>query len=269
MKSTTILFLSHGGGPLPLLNDNRHVEMKDTLHKIASSIPKPDVILLISAHWEEDIPTITGASAPSLLYDYYGFPDKAYQIQYPAKGQPDFANRLKEQLHKEGIKTNLSLERGFDHGMFVPLKIMYADADVPCVQLSLSSSLDAKFHIQMGRAIQNLPLLEEEQVLLIGSGFSFHNLRAFFAQTNADIDKKNQDFDTWLQATMTSKAISEQDRENALINWSAAPSAEFCHPRSEHLLPLHVCYGAAGRASDEVFSLQILEKQASMFLWNA
>jgi 4,5-DOPA dioxygenase extradiol len=262
----TVLFLSHGGGPLPLLGDPKHVEMNETLIKIASSIPKPDVILLVSAHWEEDIPTLTAASAPPLIYDYHGFPEESYEIQYPARGQPDFARRLKEQLQKEGIKTNLSFDRGFDHGMFVPLKIMYPNGDVPCIQLSLGSSLDPEFHISVGRAMRGLTF-DGDNILLVGSGFSFHNMKAFFARPNNDIAQKNRDFDSWLQATMMSKDMSEEDREKALIHWNEAPSAEFCHPRNEHLLPLHVCYGAAGRASDEAFSLQIFDKQASMFLW--
>lgn len=265
----TILFLSHGGGPLPLLSDPNHLEMNETLLKIASKIPKPDVIILVSAHWEEDIPTLTAASDPSLIYDYYGFPEASYAIQYPAKGQPDLARRLKEQLQKEGIKTNLSFERGFDHGLFVPLKIMYPKADIPCVQLSLSSSLDPEFHVKMGRSIKKLQYDDSDNILLVGSGFSFHNMKAFFAKGNSDMNKKNLDFDVWLQATMSSRDISEEDREKNLIHWNEAPSAEFCHPRNEHLLPLHVCYGAAGRSSDETFSLQIFEKQASMFLWNA
>mmetsp|Transcript_31871 Transcript_31871/g.46895 ORF Transcript_31871/g.46895 Transcript_31871/m.46895 type:complete len:278 (+) Transcript_31871:75-908(+) len=264
----TVLFISHGGGPLPLLGDPKHAEMNEMLPKIASKIPKPDVILMLSAHWEEDIPTFTAASDPPLIYDYYGFPEESYEIQYPAKGLPDFARRLKEQLQKEGIKTNLSFDRGFDHGMFVPLKIMYPNADIPVVQLSLATSLDPEFHIAMGRAIRKLPY-DSNNVLLIGSGFSFHNMKAFFAQPNADITQKNRDFDNWLQATISSKDMSEEDRQKNLIHWNEAPSAEFCHPRNEHLLPLHVCYGAAGRASDEAFSLQILDKQASMFLWNA
>lgn len=264
----TVLFLSHGGGPLPLLGDAKHFEMNETLLEIASKIPKPDVIILVSAHWEEDIPTLTAASDPSLIYDYYGFPEASYAIQYPAKGQPDLARRLKEQLQKEGIKTNLSFERGFDHGMFVPLKIMYPKADIPCVQLSLSSSLDPEFHVKMGRSIKKLQY-DSDNLLLVGSGFSFHNMKAFFAKENSDMNQKNLDFEKWLQATMSSREISEEDREKNLIRWNEAPSAEFCHPRNEHLLPLHVCYGAAGRACDETFSLQIFEKQASMFLWNA
>ncbi|KAK1746575.1 extradiol ring-cleavage dioxygenase, class III [Skeletonema marinoi] len=268
MNHPTVLFISHGGGPLPLLGDPKHAEMNEMLPKIASKIPKPDVILMLSAHWEEDIPTFTAASDPPLIYDYYGFPKESYEIQYPAKGQPDFARKLKEQLQKEGIKTNLSFERGFDHGMFVPLKIMYPNADIPVVQLSLATSLDPEFHIAMGRAIRKLPY-DSNNVLLIGSGFSFHNMKAFFAQPNTDITQKNRDFDNWLQETMSSKDMSEEDRQTNLIHWNEAPSAEFCHPRNEHLLPLHVCYGAAGRASDEAFSLQILDKQASMFLWNA
>ena len=269
---TTVLSLSHGGGPLPLLNDPQHSEMCATLKDLSARIPRPSVVLLISAHWEEEVVTITSSSNPPLIYDYYGFAKEAYDIKYPARGHPEFAQRLHDHMTREGIQTRCSESRGFDHGVFVPMKIMYPNADIPCVQLSLVSSLDPKAHIEIGRAIQNYQCADDENLLVIGSGFSFHNINAFFDQSDVDgsISEKNIAFESWLQKTITCKETSEENRENALLNWdNEAPSARFCHPREEHLLPLHVCYGATGRASDESISLSIMGKRASMFLWNA
>ena len=229
------------------------------------------MIILVSAHWEEDVPTITSSSQPPLIYDYYGFPREAYKIEYPAKGHPTFAQRLQDHMTSEGIVgTKCSDRRGFDHGMFVPMKLMYPNADIPCIQLSLVSSLDPKVHIDIGQAVQKFTQEVDENVLVIGSGFSFHNLQAFFDKSNdGSILKKNVDFDSWLQQTVTSKDISEEKRKSSLLNWeSEAPYGRYCHPREEHLLPLHVCYGVTGRASDDAFSLNILGKRASMFLWN-
>ena len=163
---------------MPLLGDNRHREMVENLKMIAATISKPSAILLISAHWEEAMPTITQAANPPLIYDYYGFPEQAYEIQYPAPGQPDLAQTVFSALRSKGIKSALDDKRGFDHGLFVPLKIMYPEADVPCIQLSLLNSLDPREHINIGNALSGL---EYENLLVIGSGFSFHNMNAFLA----------------------------------------------------------------------------------------
>lgn len=259
-----ILYLSHGAGPMPLLGDDGHQEMIDNLKLIAVKISKPSAIILISAHWEKATPTITHAAYPTLLYDYYGFPQKAYEIQYPAPGQPDLAHRVSSALSDKGLKSILDDNRGFDHGMFVPLKIMYPEADVPCIQLSLVSGLDPKTHVDIGKALSEL---EYDNLLVIGSGFSFHNMRAFFAPRTAQMELMNKEFMQWLDDTCSNPNIDEDERIRRLINWEKAPSARFCHPREEHLLPLHVCYGAARCACSEFFNLEIIGKKASTYLW--
>jgi aromatic ring-opening dioxygenase catalytic subunit (LigB family) len=181
-----VLYLSHGAGPMPLLGDDEHKEMVDNLKMIADKISKPSAILLISAHWEEVKPTITQAVNPLLIYDYYGFPEQAYQIQYPAPGEPDLAQTVFSVLSDEGIKSFLDDSRGFDHGLFVPLKIMYPEADVPCIQLSMVNSLDPGEHLKIGKALSGL---EYENLLVIGSGFSFHNMKAFFYAQNSRVRK--------------------------------------------------------------------------------
>lgn len=259
-----VLFLSHGGGPLPLLGDTGHREMVETLRHIAASIRRPSAIIVISAHWEETIPVLTSASQPSLIYDYYGFPEESYSIQYPCPGNPSLARQVHGLLTDDGIAAGLDDSRGFDHGLFVPLKIMYPEADIPCIQLSLVDTLDAEAHIDIGRALGKM---NHENLLVIGSGFSFHNLPAFFAPVTKQSKAGNEAFERWLIDTCSNSGIDERDRMQRLVNWEQAPSAKYCHPREEHLLPLHVCYGVAQRACSEYFELQILHRKSSMYLW--
>ncbi|ACF13482.1 Extradiol ring-cleavage dioxygenase class III protein subunit B [Chloroherpeton thalassium ATCC 35110] len=263
-KTKTILFLSHGGGPLPLLGDESHSEMVKNLKILAEEIDKPSAIILISAHWEEEIPTITSAATPSLSYDYYGFPEESYQIQYPCPGEPLLANEVRRLLNKSGINTRLDEHRGFDHGLFVPLKIMYPNADIPCVQLSLLKSLNPAEHIRIGSALSEI---KYEKLLIIGSGFSFHNMRAFFNTQTAETKAMNESFEQWLIDTCSNQEIGEAERTKRLENWENAPFGRYCHPREEHLLPLHICYGVAQSACKKYIELRILNKKSSFYLW--
>jgi aromatic ring-opening dioxygenase catalytic subunit (LigB family) len=258
------LFLSHGGGPLPLLGDAGHQEMVSGLEYIASVIPKPDAIVVVSAHWETRLPTITAGKNPSLIYDYYGFPDESYEIQYRCPGEPSLAQKTHQLLRESGIESKLDEKRGFDHGLFVPLKIMYPEADIPCVQLSLIDTLDPARHIELGLALHGLEL---DNVLLIGSGFSFHNLKAFFHPGKPETSKLNPAFEAWLMDTCCNTDYSEEERTQMLVRWADAPGARYCHPREEHLLPLHVCYGLAQAPCSESFELEIMGKKCSMYLW--
>ena len=258
------LFLSHGGGPLPLLGDKGHKEMVDNLRMISEKIEKPRAILIISAHWESSEATIISGSNPSLIYDYYGFPKESYEIQYPAPGCPSLADKVFNAVKNGGFSANLDAQRGFDHGMYVPLKIMYPEADIPCVQLSLLNSLNAKEHLELGRSLSNLDL---EKLLIIGSGFSFHNMQAFFSKNTKESHSKNVEFESWLIETMSSTELDEASRSRRLANWQNAPSARYCHPREEHLLPLHICYGAMQRPCKNFYEVEILNKKASVYLW--
>ena len=267
MKSKpSIVFLSHGGGPLPLLGDTGHQEMISCLQEIAGKITKPSAIFVISAHWEEQIPSITSGIQPALMYDYSGFPEESYSIKYPCLGYPKLAEDIQKILETAGISSRLDQKRSFDHGLFVPLKIMYPKADIPCVQLSLVHSLDPREHINIGRTLQNL---EYDNLLVVGSGFSFHNMRAFFAPETKAAKAENKAFEQWLLDTCSNQEIREAERTARLVQWDEAPSARYCHPREEHLLPLHVCYGLAGTYCSESFELKILNKKSSMYLWAA
>ena len=259
-----IVYISHGGGPMPLLGDPAHYQMVETLKEIASQIDKPSAILVISAHWETRLPTVTSGTNPDIIYDYGGFPQAAYEIEYPARGEPVLAKSVVNSLKESGIDAVQDEQRGFDHGLFVPLKLMYPDADIPCVQLSLVNSLDAALHIQIGKALQSL---DYDNLLVIGSGFSFHNMRAFYNPETQESRAKNIAFDGWLRETISDEALLEEAREQRLVSWSSAPGARFCHPREEHLLPLHVCYGMATKPSDKVLKAEIMKMQSSMFMW--
>lgn len=257
------LFISHGGGPRPLLGDPDHQEMVDCLTELANTLAQPKAIVLVSAHWEASTPTITAATNPPLVYDYYGFPPESYQIPYPAPGAPELATTLQALLTEHQLPATLDHQRGYDHGMFVPLKIMYPKADIPCVQLSLMANLDAELHLRLGEALRSL----DPSILVIGSGFSFHNMQAFYAPNQAAVHAKNHAFEQWLIETCSSEHLSESQRRERLVNWEQAPHARFCHPREEHLLPLHVCYGLAGTRAQQVLTPTIFNKESSAYVW--
>lgn len=260
----SVLYISHGGGPLPLLGDEGHHEMVDCLSDLARTLEKPAAIIVISAHWEENKPTITSGATPSLIYDYYGFPNESYDIRYPAPGDPLLAHKIFRLLNGSGIEAVLDEQRGFDHGVFVPLKIMFPDADIPCVQLSLVKSLNPLEHIRIGKALAGL---KDDNVLIIGSGSSFHNIKAFLAPPIDEVQSRNTSFEKWLIHTCSDRQMSENEREIRLLNWEIAPAARYCHPREEHLLPLHVCYGIAGSAAKKVIPFDIMGKKTSAYLW--
>ena len=262
-STAQIVYFSHGGGPLPILGDPSHQAMVDFMLRLPSQLRKPDAILVISAHWEEGAATLLGAQTPPMFYDYYGFPPEAYEINYPAPGSPDLANRIAGLLHKSDMPARIDPQRGFDHGLFIPLKLMYPQADIPSLQLSLIRGLKPAAHLALGKALRELM---HENILVIGSGFSFHNLRAFsWEGTNAP-DPANDAFQNWLSETCTGP-LSQSEREQRLIEWEQAPSARYCHPREEHLLPLHVCAGMAARPARVIFDDRILGKRGLAFMW--
>lgn len=241
-KQSTIIYIPHGGGPLPLIDEVSNKNMNAYLRSIPQSINKPDAIIVFSAHWEESVVSITSKLEPGLLFDYYGFPAETYQYQYPAPGHPQLAQKAAALISEAGIEVRLDAERDLDHGVFVPLMLMYPRAEIPCVQISLCNSLDAAFHISLGRALSSL---KAENVLVIGSGFSFHNMQVLMSRQSGD-DPQNMAFEQWLAQTCRDSSLSEAERERRLIQWDQAPGARYCHPREEHLLPLQVCYGMAG-----------------------
>jgi len=258
-----IVYFSHGGGPLPILGDAGHKAMVDFMTQLPSKLKRPVAILVISAHWEERAATLVGAHNPAMLYDYYGFPEEAYQITYPAPGSPELAQKVAALLEKNNIPTQIDPRRGFDHGLFIPLKLMYPQADIPSFQLSLLRGLNPSAHIALGQALRGLI---NENILVVGSGFSFHNMGAFMWEGPSTPDPANDAFQNWLIETCTGP-MPQSERKQRLIEWEKAPSARYCHPREEHLLPLHVCLGMAGKPAELIFDDQILGKRSVAFLW--
>jgi aromatic ring-opening dioxygenase catalytic subunit (LigB family) len=199
---------------------------------------RPKAVLVVSGHWETERPTLNVAERPGLLFDYYGFPEHTYRLTYPVDGAPALAGRVRALLAEAGFESDTASERGLDHGVFVPFKLIYPDADVPVLQLSLQRDLDPAVHLAMGRA---LAPLRDEGVLIVGSGMSYHNLRGLFSGQGNDEAER---FDAWL-----TQAVENPDpvrRDRALAAWADAPAARAAHPTEEHLLPLMVAAGAAG-----------------------
>jgi 4,5-DOPA dioxygenase extradiol len=262
-RGAQAVYFSHGGGPLPILGDASHQAMVEFMTRLPAQLTRPGAIVVASAHWEEQAATLLGAPKPPMFYDYYGFPQEAYDITYPAPGHPALAERIAGLLEMAGIPARIDTRRGFDHGLFIPLRLMYPRADIPGIQLSLLRGLDPAAHIALGHALRGLL---DENVLIIGSGFSFHNLGAFSLQDPGAPDRANDAFQDWLIETCAGP-LPQPERERRLVEWERAPSARYCHPREEHLLPLHVCLGMMGGPAELVFDDQILGKRGVAFLW--
>ncbi|GAB6141266.1 class III extradiol ring-cleavage dioxygenase [Methylosoma difficile] len=265
-ETMPVLFVPHGGGPMPLLDEPNHRDLALFLKAIPLDIPRPKAILVITAHWEEETATVSRSEMPGMIYDYHGFPPAAYQFKYPAAGSPELADAVAELLNGHGIASKLDSQRGFDHGTFVPLMLMYPLADIPVVQLSLVSSLNPNAHIAIGKALASL---RKKGVLILGSGMSFHNMSAFFSADPTKLGKSEM-FDAWLSETLMNKTMGLDEQAIRLSQWASAPEARFCHPREEHLLPLLVCFGAGSDISTEVskvFSGKLFNTRISGYLW--
>ena len=254
---TPTYFISHGGGPWPWLPPlrERMTKLEASLIDMVASWPEPPkAILMVSGHWEEHGTIgVMSSPRPSMEYDYYGFPKEMYEISYPAPGAPEFAARTLELLTVSGILAKLDPQRGFDHGTFAPMAVMYPEADMPLFEVSLNASYDPMAHVEIGRA---LAPLREEGVMIIGSGLSFHNLRIMDARGA----KPSREFDDWLLDTL---ALSADERLAELVDWENAPAARLAHKEEDHLLPIFVALGAA---EDEEASRVYHEKDFGGFI---
>lgn len=242
MSRTPVVFIPHGGGPWPFVDMGLPPDDVARLAGYLRSVrdvprPAPTAVLVISAHWEEPVPTVMTAERPPMLFDYYGFPRESYEISWPAPGEPRLADRVRGLLEAAHLPSAGDPARGFDHGTFVPLKLMYPAADVATVQLSLKRGLDPAEHLAIGRALQPL---RDEGVFIVASGMTFHNLRAFGDPRAVQVAEI---FDGWLREVMS---LAPDARNARLTAWESAPAARAAHPREEHLLPLMVAAGAAG-----------------------
>lgn len=231
-------FISHGGGPWPWMPD-----MAAQLEPLARSLAcmpqeigqTPKAILMISGHWETDDFSVMTAANPPMLYDYNNFPSETYKIQYPAPGAPDLAHRVATMIAAAGLPVQQDAERGFDHGTFVPMAVMYPDADVPLFQVSMRHTYNPDEHFALGQALSPL---RDQGVLIVGSGLSYHNLREFGPQAKTP----STAFDGWLTDTLT---LPPSQRTKTILDWEKAPSARECHAQEDHLVPLFAALGAA------------------------
>lgn len=252
------LFIPHGAGPCFFMEWNRGPA--DTWAKTAAwlkgliaTLPeRPKAILVVSGHWEAEVFTVGSAERPRMLFDYSGFPESTYRLTFDAAGSPALAGQVRGLLEAAGFLTAEDPERGYDHGVFVPLKVATPQADIPVIQLSLKAGLDPSEHLAAGRA---LAPLRDQGVLIVGSGMSWHNMRGFSPAFTA----KSAVFDNWLEREMTDPAR----RDAAIRHWDEAPYAREAHPREEHLAPLFV---AAGAAEGEAGRLTFRDKTMDVML---
>jgi aromatic ring-opening dioxygenase catalytic subunit (LigB family) len=260
------LFIPHGGGPWPFMDSafgppGMWDGLRDFLAGLPASLPaKPRAVLAVSAHWETPLPTVDIDPAPGMLFDYYGFPEHTYKLRYPAPGAPQLAAHVKDLLGAAGLPCDQAQGRGFDHGVFIPFMLIYPQADMPILQMSLQKGASVAQHFAVGRA---LAPLREQGVLIVGSGMSYHNLREFFSPGEAARAPAEQ-FDDWL--TEAVETADSKARETALERWLSAPGARQSHPTPEHLEPLFVIAGAAAEdRGHRVFAGELIGKPVSAF----
>lgn len=236
MATLPSLFISHGS-PATILNPGK---VGDALARLAADLPTPRAILVASAHFPAQEPIVSSASQPETIHDFGGFPDALYQMRYPAPGKPALAKEVRKLLEKAGFTAHEDASRGFDHGVWEPLKMLYPNADIPVVSLSIEPYKSPEYHFQIGRA---LATLREQGVLIIGSGSITHNLEDVFIHRKSSSDYV-EPFIDWIEDRLSANDI------NALLDYrQQAPFAVEAHPSDEHLLPIHVAMGAAGSAT--------------------
>src|SRR5690554_2747236 len=256
-------YIPHGAGPCFFMDwkpADTWNNLAAFLKGVEATLPsRPRAIVLVSGHWLEPNFRVTGHERPELIYDYYGFPPHTYELRYPAPGEPDLARQVVELLDGNGVNAGVDAARGYDHGMFIPLKLMFPAADIPVVQLSLRHDLDPRAHLDVGQALSSL---RDDGVLIIGSGMSFHNMRGYGDTRYTPV---SAEFDNWL----TTAVESAPEQRNALLeNWSQAPRAFECHPsgHEEHLIPLMVTAGAANDSKGmKVYSEEVMKTTISAF----
>jgi 4,5-DOPA dioxygenase extradiol len=239
MSRLPSLFISHGSPMLAIQPSSAH----QFLRELGQTLPKPKAIIVASAHWESmGDPAVSLASRPETVHDFGGFPRALFEIQYPAPGAPETASRAAALLEREGFAVKTSTLRGLDHGAWVPLRLMYPQADIPVTQVSVLRGATPAKHFRMGRALDTL---RDEGVLVIGSGSLTHNLYEFHGQgIDAPVPNWVSGFGAWMKERL------EKNDKTALLNYrEQAPFAERNHPTEEHLSPLIVAMGAAGETA--------------------
>lgn len=265
---------------MPILGDKTH---ESIAYSLKNRVPKllklgtpeqPRAIVLVTAHWSTTIPTISSAAKHSLMYDYYGFPKEAYSLKYPAPGSPEIAKEIQAALKEEGLKSELDDERGWDHGVFIPLLLVAPKADIPIIQMSVLDSEDPETHLRMGAALSRL---RASNIAIVGSGFaSFHNLGVMRQLMMSGASQRAQ-FQpvsaAWNRAlTDATMQAGKADRWTALKGWRDMPNANTMHPPrgGEHFMPLLVCAGAAGDAeAGKRYADEFVGVEINTYYWGA
>ena len=239
VKRLPTLFLSHGS-PMHAIEPGA---VGDAWAALGRRIPRPDAVLIASAHWETSVPMLTGNPKPETIHDFGGFPRELYAIRYPAPGSPEVASKAVALLKDAGITAGIDGCRGLDHGAWVPLRWMYPTADVPIVQLAVQPARGTAHHLALGRALEPL---RAQNVLIVGSGHATHNLRDWIGHRGETAPLPYAAaFSRWLE-----ERLAAHD-ERALVHYrDEAPSAPRAHPTEEHFLPLFIAYGSAGADPD-------------------
>jgi aromatic ring-opening dioxygenase catalytic subunit (LigB family) len=236
-----VLFVSHGGGPWPYVEELRRQyprterELRGLSARLAT---QPKAVVVVSGHWEAPRFSVATGAKPPMEYDYGGFPPHTYKIHYDAPGDPPLAREVLGLLGAAGIDAAADPEKGFDHGVFVPLELMFPRADMPIVMVSIKSDYNAAEHLALGRA---LAPLREQDVLMVASGLNYHNMRGFGR------DGATQDAEVFTR--YLDEAVTLEDaalRAERFARWDQAPRARLAHPREDHLMPLLAAVGAAG-----------------------
>lgn len=242
-----VLFVSHGAPTLSLKPGDTGAAWQ----QLGRRLPKPSAILVVSAHWETLIPTVSRAIQPETIHDYSGFPAELYKREYPAPGAPEMAQAAAFALQQAGIPVHFDEIRGLDHGAWVPLSFLFPDADIPATQLSIQPDEDPAWHIALGRALRPL---REQGVLIVGSGSISHNLSAIFRHPqNEPAPEWVTEFCDWM-----AKEIKAGDLETLSAYRTFAPHAVQNHPTDEHLLPLFVALGAANKIDNALHSNRVM-----------
>ncbi|KAI8916017.1 Extradiol ring-cleavage dioxygenase, class III enzyme, subunit B [Gorgonomyces haynaldii] len=253
------IFVPHGGGPMPVLGHPSHTDLIQFMKtKARSWLGNPKAVVLVTAHWETDQVAISSADKHPLLYDYYNFPPEAYKITYQAPGSSSVAQKVRDLLQKSGIESSFDSKRGWDHGVFIPLKLMAPEESIPVVQVSVLANQNPKQLAEYGRALA--PLLQED-IAIVGSGMSFHNMPRFFDGNVTG----NKEFE---QKLLQVAKLPVEERLKELEQWRSWPGAYDCHPKgaAEHFSPFIVAAAAGSKFSDAK-SVKSFAADVSGYLW--
>nr|ANH20400.1 catechol dioxygenase 3 [Endoconidiophora polonica] len=281
MVRAPVVCLSHGGGPLPLLNDPDH---KDIISSLKNRVPKilglgtarqPRAIAVVTAHWQADTPSISSGKHHDLLYDYYGFPKETYKLKYDAPGSPEIAAEIAKAIESEGLIPNLDAKRGWDHGVFVPFLLIHPEANIPIVQVSILGSEDPASHFRIGAALGKL---RDQNIAILGSGFaSFHNLPVMFgiirgAENSPKAEAVMLRNNAWNKAIEDIVVLEDRgERLARLEKWRQIPNANEMHPPhgGDHFMPLLVTAAAADNEKANYYKDRFLGMHMYTFFWGA